>query len=341
MNYKMHNVIQGFFSEEKKFFHKFNFEGKDHILTPFDIEENDPRLLQSFANYCKKNSKNQDGGSGSGSGQDGQGMKGEQNEGNSTGRGDGMSGGVSQEEAKEVVESDTYNKLFNEARKEKASKGLQDKDAGMRGEVELPANITSSQLDDIKLIKRELTRLSEIRTKKKDKLNLPKVFEALLSQPHTALEKKKDKELITRNLVIFVDVSVGYHQQIPGCKVSLHNSIIYACKDLPFVDLFYSQGMHNFDWKNNYYAGIGEALKSLDEIYKKKKKKMHKILVFTQGCGNLNHDQYQGYEHLVEFLTPFAQGCNCGCHRIAHARDQGCNMHYSVHDATYLKTLEV
>lgn len=174
-------------------------------------------------------------------------------------------------------------------------------------------------------VKKELIRLATTEHVVEEILDMPKVFKALLTEPHTALDHKK-KTIDTKvNLTLFVDLSVGYHTSDnmykPDC--SLHAKIIFEAKRIKGINLFTGYGLSDMFYKGKHYSYYTELYRDLPAKMKEK------VIVFTQGCGS-----YGDYNDIkpgsIHFCTGFDHGNNCGCDQIYKAERSKQIMHYKI-----------
>jgi len=183
---------------------------------------------------------------------------------------------------------------------------------------------TVEQITKEALIERELKRLATTEVMVEDKLNYPRVFMKLLSQPHLALEEKRLVPEEKTDLYLYVDQSVGYNGKDDG----FHHTMIQVAKKIKGIHLF-SSWMLRFDDK--YYW---------DHI-KKNVPKGKTVLVFTQGCGGAYGELPKGYN--IHFCTHFRHGDNCGCSTIRQHESHGklFKFHYGIDVPEKLKSLVI
>ena len=174
------------------------------------------------------------------------------------------------------------------------------------------------------LIEKELKRIATTEIMVEDKLNYPRVFMKLLSQPHLALEEKRLVPEEKTDLYLYVDQSVGYNGKDDG----FHHTMIQVAKKIKGIHLF-SSWMLRFDDK--YYW---------DHI-RKNVPKGKTVLVFTQGCGGAYGELPKGYN--IHFCTHFKHGENCGCPTIRNHEDYGklFKFHYGIDVPEKLKSLVI
>lgn len=174
------------------------------------------------------------------------------------------------------------------------------------------------------LIERELKRLATTEVMVEDKLNYPRVFMKLLSQPHLALEEKRLVPDEKTELYLYVDASVGYNPKDNG----FHYTMVKVAEKIKGIHVF-SDWMLRFD--GEYYW----------EHMKKHVPKGKTVLVFTQGCGGANGIPPKGYN--IHFCTHFEHGGNCGCSTIRQHEEYGklFKFHYGLDTPKTLKSLEI
>jgi hypothetical protein len=174
------------------------------------------------------------------------------------------------------------------------------------------------------LIERELKRLATTEVLVEDKLNYPKVFMKLLSQPHLALEEKRLVPDEKVELYLYVDESVGYNQKDDG----FHYTMVNVAKKIKGIRVF-SSCMLRFS--EGYYW----------DHMKKHVPKGKTVLVFTQGCGGTEGQPPRGYN--IHFCTHFKHGDNCGCSTIRQHEREGklFKFHYGLDSPETLKSLVI
>ena len=174
------------------------------------------------------------------------------------------------------------------------------------------------------LIENELKRLSTTEVLVEDKLNYPRVFMKLLSQPHLALEEKRLVPEDKTELYLYVDESVGYNGKDNG----FHHTMVNVAKKIKGIHV-YSSWMLRFD--EGYYW---DHMKKHVPVGKT-------VLVFTQGCGGTIGIPPRGYN--IHFCTHFEHGANCGCSTIRQHEDYGklFKFHYGLDTPETLKSLSI
>ena len=181
------------------------------------------------------------------------------------------------------------------------------------------------------LIRRELLRLSKVEFLVEDKLNYPRVFKKLLSEPHLALHEKKMSIETKHELYLFVDIAVGYNPNDKG----FHSTLIREAKKI--------KGIKVFSGPRLVMSEKGEWESALSKDYylnhlKKLVPKGKKVLVLSQGCGGAWGEIPKHYD--MHFATHFAKGCDCGCDGIHyHERRKHVKIHYNIDVPEKLKTL--
>lgn len=174
------------------------------------------------------------------------------------------------------------------------------------------------------LIERELKRLATTEIMVEDKLNYPRVFMKLLSQPHLALEEKRLVPEEKTELYLYVDQSVGYNPKDDG----FHHTMVKVAEKMKGIHVFFSWMLR---FNDTYYW---------DHI-KKNVPKGKTVLVFTQGCGGTHGEPPKGYN--IHFCTHFKHGDNCGCNTIRQHEQLGklFKFHYGIDVPERLKSLVI
>lgn len=197
-----------------------------------------------------------------------------------------------------------------------------------------PHKIYSKEIKRREEIRKHLLRLATSTKIVEEKLNYPKVFQTLFSQPHLALEQLRKTEETKVNLTLIVDPMVGYH------KVNkwFHNSIIETAKDIRGINLYVGnavRGVFEGDKRKKYYPYYTELLKSLSE------EQQQKIIVFTQGCGEIADNYYENISPKIKsnivFCTYFHKYDNCGCNSIKIAELAKLSVKYGIRSPEDLK----
>jgi hypothetical protein len=147
------------------------------------------------------------------------------------------------------------------------------------------------------LIERELRRIATKEYLVEDKLNYPRVFMKLLSQPHLALEEKRLVPETKTELYLYVDEAVGYNSKDDG----FHHTMVKVAQKIRGIKVFSSR-MLQFN-EGYYWQHITKHVP-----------KGKTVLVFTQGCGGTYGEPPKGYD--IHFCTHFEKNCNCGCGTI-------------------------
>lgn len=174
------------------------------------------------------------------------------------------------------------------------------------------------------LIKKELKRLATTEFMIEDKLNYPRVFMKLLSQPHLALEEKRLTVDEKVELYMYVDESVGYNRKDNG----FHHTMAQVAQKIKGIHVYYSPMLR---FKGDYYW----------DHMKNNVPKGKTVLVFTQGCGGSFGEPPTGYN--IHFCTHFEKGDNCGCCTIEEHEDLGklFHMNYGIDVPEKLKSLKI
>lgn len=194
----------------------------------------------------------------------------------------------------------------------------------------MPEKLFSKEIRGVSEIKKHLIRLSQSTVIVEEKLNYPKVFSALLSQPHTALDQFKKTEDTKTNLTLIVDDYVSYHSRT---NQWFHNSIIETAKTIKGINVYHNGGFRGSfkDKKGNYSSEMSDYFTEF--IATLPKKEQEKIIVFTQGCGDRDfyvYDQIKSIKANITFCTCFAKGCNCGCNQIRVAEKSDIKVIYEM-----------
>lgn len=204
------------------------------------------------------------------------------------------------------------------------------------GRTYIPRKVESKKLSKVEKVRKELIRLAKTEKIVEEKLNYPKVFQALLTEPHTAFEHKKKTIEEHFNLTLIIDTNVGYMNRGymgKDVEAGLPATIIEAAKNIKGITVFASGGLHLIEYKHRKYDYYTTLLKDLPKHMTKN------VIVFTQGCGGMGH--YQGIKpEAVKFVTPFEYGCNCGCEQIKKAANAGQIMYYGINCADKLKEIK-
>jgi hypothetical protein len=174
------------------------------------------------------------------------------------------------------------------------------------------------------LIERELKRLATTEFLVEDKLNYPRVFMKLLSQPHLALEEKRLVPDEKTELYLYVDAAVGYNNRDNG----FHHTMVKVAEKINGIHVYSS---HMLRFGGDYYW----------EHMKKHVPKGKTVLVFTQGCGGTCGQPPKGYN--IHFCTHFEHGDNCGCGTIREHERYGklFKFHYGLNVPETLKSLVI
>jgi hypothetical protein len=183
---------------------------------------------------------------------------------------------------------------------------------------------TVKKTDKEILIERELKRLATTEVLVEDKLNYPRVFMKLLSQPHLALEEKRLVPDEKTELYLYVDAAVGYNNRDNG----FHHTMVNVAEKIKGIHVYSS---HMLRFGRDYYW---EHMKKHVPVGKT-------VLVFTQGCGGTDGHPPKGYN--IHFCTHFVHGDNCGCNTIRTHEDYGklFKFHYGLDVPETLKSLVI
>lgn len=209
-------------------------------------------------------------------------------------------------------------------------------DEPVTGGTYMPKKIVSKKLTYTEKVRRELIRLAKSEKIIEEKLNYPKVFQALLTEPHTAFDHKKKTVEENLNLTLIVDVAVGYMTKDHmgnETEQGLPHTLIQVAKTLKGVTVFEAHGLHQIKYKDKSYDYYTDLLRVLPKNLTKN------VVVYTQGCGGMGH--YQNIKPgAVKFVTPFKAGCNCGCGQIRKAAAAEQVMFYGVNCADKLSIIK-
>ena len=196
------------------------------------------------------------------------------------------------------------------------------------GQTYLPEHIFVKKVSDTKeRIRKVIMRWAKTEKLIEEKLNYPRVFQALLTEPHNAFEYKRKTPEDVINLTLFIDTNMRYHipQYMEGMKIdsSLHNTMIEVASTIKGVTVFSASAIHGIRYKDKAYQYYTDLLLDLPPDLRKK------VMVFSQGCGRVG--TYLGVQpKAVTFCTPFAHRKNCGCPQIRKAEEAEQNVIYKV-----------
>jgi hypothetical protein len=203
-----------------------------------------------------------------------------------------------------------------------------------KGDNYLPPSVKAAGISKVMEVRRELLRLARTEVIVEDKLDMPKVFKALLTEPHTALDYRKKTVEEEINLTLIVDTNVRYHINGHMQEVDrlFHNTLIEAAHGVKGIHVFYAEALHGLHHKGHRYDYYTDLYKDLPTKLKRK------VFVFTQGCGHVGH-YLEMPKKAVHFCTGFAHHHNCGCPQIEKAAISGQVMHYGVTNVSKLKQI--
>jgi hypothetical protein len=204
------------------------------------------------------------------------------------------------------------------------------------GKVKRAEDKVDNTIDKKEFVKKQVLRLSTTTHLFEDKLDYPKVFKALLTEPHNALDyRRKTEEDIIQSIFV-IDPAIGYNNNDKG----FHKTLITVCKEIKGVDVLELTSLTDYS-SGEYY------LNKLDQIMKKNK---GNIYVFSQGCGGSPPDVPFDLKKVIgtrklTFCTCFKHGETCGCDIIpSHERLQKVNksmkIYYSIDSYNKLSLLE-
>lgn len=298
--------------------HEYTFKGEKQIITQESLEKAPRELQQSFGNFCAK--ENEKAG---GNGEEGKPDKGK------------LDKGGKPKDEKGEKEGDGEGKPTDEPGKtpkelEVDSKAEEGKQPFKGGSVRRAQKIHNDQVQREFEIKKHIMRWATTEILQVGPLNMPKVFKALITEPHTAFDYRKNVLETKVNLTVMVDTNIGYMER----NHWLYNTIIQTASKVKGVNVFHSPGLHGLVHKGVQYDYYTEMIEELPA------KMTEKIIVFTQGCGHSNKDQpYKDLKKPVHFCTCFKPKCNCGCDQIGKAERGGQNMYYEIDTVESLATI--
>lgn len=207
--------------------------------------------------------------------------------------------------------------------------GQNDEKKDVSGENKAPG-FTKEEIKKInskELIRKELLRLSKSQSIIEDRLDYPKVFKKLLSEPHMALYEKKKIVEEKQELYLFVDTSVSYNHKDNG----FHHTLIEEAKKIKGIKVFYGSGLRIL--KN----GTEKYYWDLIPLCVPKGKK---VLAFSQGCGGTYYGKIPSKDYDLHFVTHFCKDDNCGCSTIReHEISKRFKIHYNIDTPDKLKKL--
>lgn len=268
-------ALQTAFSEgSTEIIHRYN--GSDYSITPENFRDLPNSVKQSFATRFKS--------SGGGSGGSGEGEGDSNSNGKKTQKGDG-GGNV------------PLDSLFGDNYEEEDF---------FSDEIGTGKDKTQNDsINSFELIKKEIKKIATTEVKVYEKLDYPRVFKKLLSEPHLAFEEKKVSYETKTELIVFVDRAVGYN----GNDKGFHNTLIKACQSIKGVETY--DTVRLYDPKSRcYYSTV---------LSKMPASKHHiPVLVFSQGCGGTSLESILQIpkNFKVTYVTHFNKDCNCGCNTI-------------------------
>ena len=300
--------------------HKYTFKDKEYNITPESLETAPRELQQSFGNFCAKENEKC---SKEGEGKPGKGQPGKGKGQPSDQKGEGEAEGPGQP-------SDEIGDTPKELQVEDEKKGEEAKNPSRGGGVRRAQRIHNDQVQREIEIKKHIVRWATTEIIQIGPLNMPKVFKALITEPHTAFEHRKTILETLVNLTIMVDTNVGYFSR----NQWLYNTIVQTASKIKGVNVFHSPGLHGLVHKGVSYDYYPEMIEELPA------KMTEKIIVFTQGCGHTDKEQpYKNLKKPVHFCTCFQINCNCGCDQIAKAERGEQIMHYGIDTVESLATI--
>lgn len=204
------------------------------------------------------------------------------------------------------------------------------------GQNYLPPVIKARGYNMVEKVRKELIRLAKTEIRVDGPIDVQKAFKALLSEPHTAFDYRKQVVEEEINLTIFVDINTRYHIDgyMPGVDALLHNTIIEAARGVKGIRVFSASALYHIPYKGQVYEYYTDVYRDLPKKHKKR------VIAFSQGCGGIGH--YEGIpKGALHFVTGFTKGKTCGCGQIAKARDAGQHVHQGVVNLDSLKKLEL
>jgi hypothetical protein len=150
-----------------------------------------------------------------------------------------------------------------------------------------------------------------------EKLHIPKVFAALLSQPHTAFDQVRKYEYENKGKILLIVDEYSAYWSDEHANESMHAALVnFTSKD-----------------KNVHHLVVSGEFAKMGSIYQNPKflDKYDKVLFVSQGCGS-SHAIPKNIAKKMTFITIFEKGCNCGCSRISQHERDGCDVRYSIKD---------
>lgn len=204
--------------------------------------------------------------------------------------------------------------ILKEQRRSKAETAIEQKGGSTREPVAGDRDSTKR----FELVKQFIRNVQPEKQFQEERLHIPKVFQALMTQPHTAFDQTiKKPETIKAKLLILVDAYTGYFRDENADTSIVTSLICYPVKDKTVA----IKTLSGERLQNRYMYD--------DKKIVKEHEKFDKILYFSQGCGT-SFDVPKTLAKKTTFFTIFNEGCDCGCDRI-HAHERaGCKMYYGV-----------
>ncbi len=184
------------------------------------------------------------------------------------------------------------------------------------------------KLNRPELIKQEILRLATTEIIVEEKLNYPKVFQKLITEPYLSLEQFRRTYDSVVEIYLFIDRATGYNRKDEG----FHRTMYDVASKIKGVRVFYNN-MLRLEDDGEYY------LTKLDKIVPRGKK----IVAFSQGCGGAWGEIPSGRH--VHFVTHFKHGEDCGCdgihyHERMEESKKSVTVHYGVDTPEKLKLLK-
>jgi hypothetical protein len=185
------------------------------------------------------------------------------------------------------------------------------------GQTFNPADLEILKKKNDQMVMKFIKNFQPVTVGYEEKLHIPKVFAALLSQPHTAFEQVRKYEYENKGKILLIVDKYSAFWPREKANPEMHAALVnFTSKD-----------------KNVHHVVVsGEDLES-GPMYKNPKflGKYDKLLFISQGCGT-SYAIPKNIAKKMTFITIFEKGCNCGCSRIRQHELDGCDVRYSIKD---------
>lgn len=188
--------------------------------------------------------------------------------------------------------------------------------------------LTDEESNKLKIekVKKYLLKQFNVIKPIREKLHYPSVFKALNSTPHLALEQTRKVLDEFVDGVLIVDENITYFDEAKA-DFSLPDAFIKAGKSLKNLQIV------------KHRLGDYDTFQKLLKQNSVKLTPETKILVFTQGCGSINKNYYNGVNiDNIKIVTIFNLHRHCGCNTINISHNANINMVYNVTDVEKLPT---